>query len=141
MVCIHDFYLHMYCTNILSNIILLAHCTRASEIESADHWDGPLGGGNDLLRAGAINGWMFNHKGEFLMYETYINPKACKRIDNIMENCDAHGQNQLSHEEHQKIHKHILPIADGIAYDIHKRTFCKITNPHTLKHQVSFLFS
>lgn len=50
------------------------------EIGSSGHWDGPLGGGNDLLRRNTVNGWFFNHKALFLFYESYLDPQNCKRV-------------------------------------------------------------
>ena len=52
-------------------------CSRLYEVESCGHWDGPLGGGNDLLRRGAVNGWFFNHKADFLFWEAYLDPANC----------------------------------------------------------------
>lgn len=62
-------------------------CTRLYEIESCGHWDGPLGGGNDLLRRGALNGWFFNHKAEFLFYESYLDPANCNHVPEAIPLC------------------------------------------------------
>lgn len=65
-------------------------CSRLYEVESTGHWDGPLGGGNDLIHRGAINGWFFNHKTEFLFYESYLDPQNCRRMDDFIPVCDEY---------------------------------------------------
>ena len=56
------------------------HATRLYEVFSSGHWDGPLGGGNDKLRRGAVNGWFTSHKAEFLFWESYLDPLGCQGV-------------------------------------------------------------
>ena len=36
--------------------------------------------GNDHVRRGAVNGWFFNHKAQFLFYESWLDPANCKKV-------------------------------------------------------------
>jgi hypothetical protein len=88
-------------------------CTREDEVESSGHWDGPLGGGNLLLLRGKINGYFFNHKMDILFYESYLREDGCRYLADVVDTC---GDEQL----------HLLSLADGYAFDLEHRTYCKL---------------
>lgn len=80
---------------------------------SGIHWDGPLGGGNDFLRRGSINGWFFGHKSGVMVWDMYLDPNNCKKIDNIVETCGSH---RVGHHKGRagKLRKVIRHNATGI---------------------------
>jgi hypothetical protein len=118
-------------------------CSRLYEIESTGHWDGILGGGNDALRRNAVNGWFFNHKTEFLFWESYLDPKNCKRLDFVppcVPQADIHGPvgdagggettDNADHTERLRRFqgRQFISLSDGYAIDVDKGEYCKITN-------------
>ena len=109
------------------------------EIESLE-WDGPLGGANEKVRAGAVNGYFSNHKSNWLFHEQYLDPKACKKME-FLDQCNL--ELSKSHEEAEKVRddaereemfsKHIhgrrlLSLTDGIAIDLDTGVFCKLSD-------------
>lgn len=121
-------------------------CTRLNEIESSGHWDGPLGGGNDKLRPGTINGWLFNHKSQFLFYEAYLDPDACKAVpeDKWVPTCrrttaasdrDKKRDTRKSKFEKIRSQEHVVSLADGYGYDVEESTFCRFTDTVQLNEQ------
>lgn len=127
-------------------------CTRLNEIESSGHWDGPLGGGNDKLRPGTINGWLFNHKSQFLFYEAYLDPDACETVltDKWIPVCrratllndavtrtsnPAQGRLGASKFERMRTREHVVSLTDGYGYDVEERTFCRLTDQVQINEQ------
>lgn len=122
-------------------LLIIGHCTRATEIETSGHWDGPLGGGNDLLRSGAINGYFFNHKAEFLFYEEYLNARACKRMDNLIPFCDVEEvYHNLTYDEYTSLNRNVISLLDGFGYHLKLHTICRITNQNVLNFQSSYSY-
>jgi hypothetical protein len=99
----------------------VGHVSRQWEIFSSGHWDGPLGGGNDKLRTGLMNSWMFNHKISFLFHEAWLKPENCKKMENVVPECDKESQKPA----HRNI---LLSLTDGYAYHMNRQTFCKLTD-------------
>lgn len=115
-------------------------CSGENEIDSTGNWDGPLGGGNDLLRPGCINGWFMNHKADYLMYEIYLKPSGCKKIADVVPLCDPLNRFiSVSYEDYMKtmhsLGRHLISMTDGYAYDLENSHFCKITNIAMIKWQ------
>lgn len=136
--CANDFIpeFHVVSENLRRPRLQCGHCTRLEEIESSGHWDGPLGGGNDLLRRGAINGWYFNHKAEFLFYESYLNPKNCKKLENFVPSCD--DSKVLVNGKDYDVSKEgnlIVSLIDGFGFDFERQIYCRIKDSDVLKHQ------
>lgn len=141
-------------------------CSRLYEIESTGHWDGILGGGNDALRRNAVNGWFFNHKTEFLFWESYLEPKNCKRldfvppcvpqVDHLLGGGDGGGVGgggggggessdknaEVNHEERLKRFqgRQFISLSDGYAIDVDKGQYCKITNEGVLASQRAYTY-
>jgi len=140
------------------------HCTRLTQIDAAGHWDGPLGGGNDKLHPGSLDSWFFNHKAEFLLFESYLKHDNCKRVDDIVPACSPHVQNlhtradphfaegqkakgsknaksppqydlEAAHHEYRKSTRQLISITDGYAFEIETGTYCRVTNAHMLMMQ------
>lgn len=131
--------------------------TQADEIGNAYHWDGPLGGGNDLVKRGAVNGWFFNHKMPSLFYDLYLNPDNCIKVDHVVEPCGSlplasrknpalaaaffksrkskTGSNKGG-EGHGGVDSNILSLTDGYAFDLDLQTFCTLTSKSSLEHQL-----
>lgn len=121
--------------------ILLGHCSRLNEIESSGHFDGPIGGGNDIIRAGCINGYFFNHKAQYLFYESFIKPSSCKRIDNVVPFCDIPVEfDNLSYDELveklRKLSIDILVLTDNLGFDSKNGIICKFSNRNVLEYQL-----
>jgi len=114
------------------------HATRLWEIYSSGHWDGPLGGGNDKFRRGAVNGWFTSHKAEFLFWESYLDPLNCKGVPNAVPPCEfgvaqshspihqrragaPRGRSSGSHGSHIRTHPHVSALVkeehDSTAYN------------------------
>lgn len=113
------------------------HCGKTYEVESLE-WDGPLGGGNEKVRSGAVNSYFTNHKATWLFYEQYLNASTCKKMD-FLDPCDV--EITKYHEEIEdntdegarealygaKKHGRILvSLVEGIAVDLHTGQFCKL---------------
>jgi len=132
-------------------------CTRLYEIESSGHWDGPLGGGNDLLRRSSVNGWFFNHKADFLFFEAWLDPSNCDYAPDVIPLCsDAASGNSSSSSSsgggvmmpreargigvgHQHHHQtlSLLPLVDGYALDIDRGSYCRLTDSASLTQQAA----
>jgi hypothetical protein len=84
-----------------------------------------------INRRGAINSWFFNHKSEFLFYETYLNQSSCKRLD-FIPRCDSlmvkSGDGAARH--------HVISIVDGYGFEISTGLYCKIVNSQVIEQQV-----
>jgi hypothetical protein len=107
----------------------VGHVSREWEILSSGHWDGAMGGGNDKIRKGAINSWMFNHKIEYIFHETWLKPENCKRMPDVVDNCPADVQKPEN--------RHILvSLTDGYAYNINTQKLCKLTDADMLEEQI-----
>jgi len=137
-------------------------CSRLDEIITVHHWDGPLGGGNDKLFRGAINGWFFNHKSRSLFWKAYLNSGACLRMaeSEFVPECDAletelhhDALYRFSNEEYttmsadkkhhvdsrrEALHGHghnLVSLTDGYAFDIRARSYCRVSLRSMLDHQ------
>lgn len=94
-----------------------------------------LGGGNDVVRLGAIDGWFFGHKAEWLFYEAYLESKNCKRVDDFIENCDIPPLHLEKAENWVRAGRNFISLTDGYAFDLVNQTYCKITDPTLLLEQ------
>jgi hypothetical protein len=104
-------------------------CTRLDEIESSGHYNGPLGAGNDLLHRGAINGWFFNHKSDFLFYEGYLDLSACRGLplEDFIPLCDELTANEpYDHDLSARSYRSIISVADGYSYHLDHGCYCRI---------------
>lgn len=119
------------------------HCGKSHEIESLE-WDGPIGGGNELVRMGAVNAYFTNHKANWLFYEQYLNPNACKKLE-FLEFCNAEmAEAQQDADQHSderdretmyskyKHGRRLVSLVDGIAIDLDTGIFCKLELNSTL---------
>ena len=136
---IPDFHV-LYETNRLPRV-QCGLCTRITEVNSMGHYDGPRGGGNDVLRLGAIDNWFFGHKAEWLFYQSYLESKNCKRLD-FVENCNINinsnsnsNSNDRSDDEVVRIGRNFISLTDGFAFDIANSTYCRLTDVRQLKGQ------
>ena len=115
------------------------HCGKTYEIESLE-WDGPLGGANEKVRAGAVNSYFSNHKANWLFHEQYLDPKACKKLQ-FLELCSlelskSHEEadkntNDAEREELYSKHVHgrrLVSLTDSIAIDFDTGVFCKLSD-------------
>ena len=48
---------------------------------------GGMGGGNDLVRVGAIDGWLTNYKANWLFHEQWLNKKSCSPMHDFPPIC------------------------------------------------------
>ena len=87
------------------------HCGSESEIR-AGVWDGPLGGSNDRVLAGAINGYFSNHKANWLFHQTHLSSSSCSR-GAFLQSCSTERSSLLS-------------LTDGFALDLEAGTFCEL---------------
>lgn len=51
-------------------------------------WDGPIGGGNQKVLSGAIDGWFSNHKAAWQFHEQYLQSDSCVPLA-FLEQCSA----------------------------------------------------
>lgn len=114
-------------------------CTRITEVNSMGHYDGPRGGGNDVLRLDAIDNWFFGHKAEWLFYQSYLEPKNCKRLE-FIDDCRIVGQpphmsGEGGGDEVVRLGRNFVSLTDGFAFDLVNQTYCKLTDPVHLKAQ------
>ena len=107
-------------------------CSRQNEIGAVGHGDGPLGGGNDRLRFGTLSSWMFNHKSEWLFFESYLNPKNCKKVNDLVLNCREDLQNELLSTPKLST---LISLTDGYAFDLSDGLYCKLSKNELLDIQ------
>jgi hypothetical protein len=145
-------------------------CSRLSEILTSGHWDGPLGGGNDKILPNSINGWLFNHKSEFLFYESYMKKNSCNNDINenmFIPKCDhhqvknhygviyEHGEKEEEkllqeisknmtaqrHNYYRSGSRNIISLTDGYAFDIYNGLYCQIDHKSELyKYQQKYTY-
>eukprot|EP00607_Mallomonas_marina_P007422 CAMPEP_0182416288 /NCGR_PEP_ID=MMETSP1167-20130531/561_1 /TAXON_ID=2988 /ORGANISM="Mallomonas Sp, Strain CCMP3275" /LENGTH=419 /DNA_ID=CAMNT_0024588929 /DNA_START=1042 /DNA_END=2301 /DNA_ORIENTATION=- len=80
--CANDYFpeFHVVTETISRPRLQCCYCYYLDYIEADHCFDGPLCGGNDWLRRGAVNGWFANHKQWWFFFETYLNPNNCKAL-------------------------------------------------------------
>jgi hypothetical protein len=100
------------------------HCTDHSEIGTGV-WDGMLGGGNDLVRSGAIDSYFTGHKSDWVFHEQWLEDDACSRLDGFLPTCP---RDVLYHTARKP--GRLLSMFDGWAYDIKKASFCAVDASH-----------
>ena len=112
-------------------------CTRITEVNSMGHYDGPRGGGNDVVKLGAIDGWFFGHKAEWLFYEAYLEPKNCIKVNDFIPNCDILPNHDKADDNVNwvRVGRNFISLTDGFAFDLVNQTYCKITDPALLLGQ------
>lgn len=67
-------------------------------------------------RRGSINGWFFGHKSALMVWEQYLDPNGCKRMENLVESCGSYALRQLHHKtkfaKSRKVQLQICIIVD-----------------------------
>jgi len=107
------------------------HCTRINELGTVV-WDGHLGGGNDYIREGAVDGYFTNHKVDWLFHEQWLKPDACLFSDTFVPSCtdpDPSLSSTSGSDENQKnmyISGRFLSLVDGFALDLRTGNFCRV---------------
>ena len=114
------------------------HCGKTYEIESCE-WDGPVGGGNERVRAGAVNAYFTNHKAAWLFYEQYLEPDSCKKVD-FLDACNeevekSHEKAELAvdRNEQERLYssvnhgRQLVSLVDDIGVDLDTGLFCKFS--------------
>lgn len=105
--------------------LLCLVCTRRNEIFVANSHENALGGCNDKLRKGSINSYFFNHKSEFLMYESYLNLETCYRMPNLLRPCRIEKRHA----------QHLVSLVDNIAVDLSLGRLCHLNSEYSIIHR------
>jgi len=94
------------------------YCFELDYIDADHCFDGPLCGGNDWLRRGAIDGWFTGHKNWFYFFEVYLNHDNCKAMpySEFVPACKPDKVTAFLQEPSNA--KGFISLADGFAYDL-----------------------